>query len=54
MTLAGTVLVQLVVVPVVQARTRGRERWEKDVLSLAALLEEELPRALSGHRLARS
>lgn len=47
-TLAGTVIVQLVVIPRVQARTRALERWENDVIALAALLDEEMPRALNG------
>lgn len=51
-TLAGTIAVQLFVIPHVQARTRGRERWEKDMRDLAALVEEELPRAIHGYRWA--
>ncbi|WP_406036620.1 hypothetical protein OG799_19410 [Micromonospora sp. NBC_00898] len=45
-TLAGTLVVQLFVIPAVQARTRGQERWERDILELAAVIEEEFPRSL--------
>jgi hypothetical protein len=47
LTLISTFLVQSVVVPWTQARTRRRERWEKDVYELANLLEEQLPRLMS-------
>jgi hypothetical protein len=36
-------LVQLVVVPRVEARKRREERWERDVLTLGELLTAELP-----------
>jgi len=52
--LAATTVVQLFVTPHVLARTRGREHWERSVLDLAALLEEELPRAIDRYRWAAS
>lgn len=48
LTAAGGGAVQLWVVPRAQAMTRGRDRWEKNMEELDALLEEELPRALAG------
>jgi len=51
-TLAGTFLVQVFVIPRVQAYNRQRERWEKDVIDLAGLLEEDLPSALRAYRMA--
>jgi hypothetical protein len=36
-------LVQLVIVPRVEARKRREERWERDVLTLGELLTAELP-----------
>jgi hypothetical protein len=45
-TLAGTCLVQILVIPWVQARSRRRERWEKDVGDLLRLIECTLPRAV--------
>lgn len=51
-TLVGTFLVQLFVIPQVQAWTRGRERWENEMLGLVALLEEELPRSIRRRELA--
>jgi hypothetical protein len=53
-TLATSALVQVFVVPRAQAWTRGRERWERDMEDLAALLEEQLPRALDGYQSAGS
>jgi hypothetical protein len=53
-TLAATTVAQLYVIPHVLARTRGRERWEQQVLDLAALLEEQLPRAIDRYRSAGS
>lgn len=44
--LAATTIVQLYLVPRVIARIRGRERWERRVLELATLLEDELPLAI--------
>ncbi|WP_406051306.1 hypothetical protein [Kribbella sp. NBC_00889] len=52
LTLTATVLVQVVVVPWVQARTCRVERWETSVVELVSLLEEELPRAVSDCRSA--
>ena len=52
--LAATAIVQLYLVPHVIARIRGRERWEQRVLDLAALLEDELPRAIDRCRRASS
>lgn len=51
-TLAGTAVVQVIVIPQVQARTRRRERWENDVMELAALVDEELPPAIRGYHSA--
>ena len=45
-TLAVTALVQIVIIPWVQARTRRRERWEKDVIELQTQLSFDLPGAL--------
>ena len=53
-TLAATTVVQLYAIPHFLARTRGRERWEQQVLDLAALLEEQLPRAIDRYRSAGS
>jgi len=50
LTLLATVLVQSVVVPWVQARTRRRERWEAAVTELSSLVEEQLPRAVAEFR----
>lgn len=44
-TLVVTFLVQVFVIPSVQARTRNRERWENDVIELRTLIHEELPQA---------
>jgi hypothetical protein len=46
-TLAVTAFVQIAIIPWVQTRTRRRERWEKHVVELDALLRWELPEALS-------
>jgi predicted transcriptional regulator len=51
-TLSVTFVVQVFVIPRVQTGTRRRERWEKNVLELSALLEEEMPRAISGYKSA--
>lgn len=53
-TLLGTFLVQVFVIPRVQAGTRRIERWEKDVVQLMAILDEELPRVLKGYKFAGS
>lgn len=45
-TLVVTFVVQVVVVPRVQAHTRFRQRWEDDVVELRTLVEDELPEAL--------
>jgi hypothetical protein len=47
-TLLVTSTVQIYVVPLAQVKTRRRDRWEKDLLAAIALLEEEIPRALTG------
>lgn len=39
------IIVQTVIVPRVQARIRRHDRWEKDLIDLVTLVEEELPRA---------
>lgn len=44
-TLVVALLVQVVVIPRVQARTRNRERWENDVIELRTLINDELPEA---------
>jgi transcriptional regulator of heat shock response len=44
-TLTVTFLVQVFVIPHVQARIRNRERWESDVIDLHTLVEEEIPRS---------
>jgi hypothetical protein len=54
LTLAATTVAQLYVIPRYLARTRGRERWEQQVVDLAALLEEQLPRAIDRYRAAAS
>ena len=46
LTLVATLVVQTLVIPWVQARTRKRERWEADVIDLLNLLEEQLQRAV--------
>lgn len=45
-TLLVTAIVQVFVIPWVQHRTRERERWEKDVIHLMALVNEELTEKL--------
>jgi hypothetical protein len=45
-TLAITAVVQIVIIPWVQRRSRARERWEKDVLEMESLLQDELPSVL--------
>lgn len=45
-TLAGSAVVQVVVVPWVTTRRRHRERWEDSVIELLSVLEVELPIAL--------
>jgi len=50
LTLAGTLIVQILAVPPIQARTRQRERWEDDVIELRAILEESLPNAIERFR----
>lgn len=42
-TLAVTAVVQIFVIPWVQRRTRGLERWEKDVIELVTVVNEEWP-----------
>ena len=42
----AAVLIQALVIPWVQSRTRMRERWEDSVVELASLVEEQLPRAM--------
>ena len=42
-TLAVTAMVQILIIPWVQRRTRRLERWEDDVIELAALFEEQMP-----------
>ena len=49
-TLAVTALVQIVIIPWVQVRTRRRDRWEKDVIELDVLIRWELPSLLSRQR----
>ena len=44
-TLVVTFLVQVFVIPRVQASTRNRERWENDVVELRTLVSEEIPQA---------
>jgi K+ transporter len=41
-TLAVTAIVQILVIPWVQVRNRRRERWERDVIELHTLLEQEM------------
>jgi hypothetical protein len=40
-TLIGTILVQILIIPSVQRRTRKRERWERDITELQTLMENE-------------
>jgi hypothetical protein len=47
LTLAATLIVQILDIPWVQGRTRNRERWETDVVDLLNVLEEQLPRSVS-------
>ena len=49
-TLAGGVVLQVVIVPEVQARSRRRERWEDDLAELWSLLDEQVPRAVRRYR----
>jgi len=42
-TLAITAVVQIFIIPRVLTRDRRRERWERDVIELHALLRDELP-----------
>jgi hypothetical protein len=46
-TLAGTAIVQILIIPWVQTRNRRRERWEHDVIELETLLHDELPDAIA-------
>src|SRR5690242_15085616 len=46
-TLIVTALVQIFVIPWVQRRTRALERWEKDVVELMSLVNEQMNDALS-------
>jgi hypothetical protein len=50
--LAATLVIQVVVVPWVQARTRAIERWETSVTELASLVDEAVPRAAAEFRSA--
>lgn len=50
LTLAATLVVQILVVPFVQGRTRQRERWETDVIALRGLLDEQLPPAIDRYQ----
>lgn len=45
--LLGTLLVQAIVVPRIEARKRREERWEEDVRAMGEFLTFDLPRALS-------
>ena len=49
-TLAGTAIVQIFIIPWVQTRNRRRERWEGDVIELETLLHDELPDAIAAAR----
>jgi hypothetical protein len=51
-TLAVTLVVQVFVIPRVQAWNRWLERWELDVVALATLLDDELPHLHQRLRLA--
>jgi hypothetical protein len=42
-TLATTAVVQILIIPWVQRRSRLRERWEADVIKLTTLLKDKLP-----------
>jgi hypothetical protein len=44
------VVVQVFIVPRVQASIRRHDRWEKNLIELVALVEDELPRAEKGFR----
>lgn len=50
--LVGAVILQAVISPWTQRRTRRRERWETHVSALSALVASELPRLLSNFYLA--
>ncbi|HET8684093.1 MAG TPA: hypothetical protein VFM54_19805, partial [Micromonosporaceae bacterium] len=43
-TLIGTILVQILIIPSVQRRTRKRERWERDITELQTLMEADFPK----------
>jgi uncharacterized membrane-anchored protein YhcB (DUF1043 family) len=43
--LLAAVIIQSLVIPVVQARTRRLERWEDNLSELSGLLEDQLPRS---------
>ncbi len=43
-TLIGTILVQILIIPSVQRRTRKRERWERDITELQNLMEVDFPK----------
>lgn len=49
-TLAVTAVVQILIIPWVQRRNRIRERWEKDVIELITLFDEELGEPLRRFR----
>jgi hypothetical protein len=51
-TLAGTALIQMLIIPWVQRRTRHLERWERDVIELLGLINEELPSRLQPFKFA--
>lgn len=45
--LLGTAVIQLFIVPVVEARKRREQRWEEDVHAMGELLTFDLPRAIT-------
>jgi hypothetical protein len=50
-TLAVTAVVQILIIPAVQRRTRALDRWEKDVIELMTLINEDLDDKLAEFRL---
>jgi hypothetical protein len=49
-TLAATAVVQIFLTPWAQSRDRRRERWERDVIELETLLQDELPNLIVATR----
>ncbi|MGZ0150158.1 hypothetical protein ACXJJ3_24065 [Kribbella sp. WER1] len=50
--LTTSVLLQSLIVPWVQSRTRRRERWERSIADLSVLVSDEIPKAMAEYRAA--